>query len=359
MRRWADLMVVVAVLALVCGAVAQESKVHVVKKGDTLWDLSGYYLTNPFLWPDIYEANKMKINDPHWIYPGQEFQIPPVFATELEIVPPVTEEGEEIEVPPALEEELVDPALEAEVPERKFEVPAVAARLALIGGYLAMDEEVTGGYIIESEPPKVKDLTSTMTAYIDRGSMDGVNEGDLFTVFRVGRGIKHPKTGEYLGKIIRILGVVRATDVEDRTSRVLVDRSYEIIHINDRIMPYEPENLPIGEMAEPTTEMMEGHIVARKDLVTMLKPFDIVYIDQGEMHGAKVGDVFEVYRPGKEVKDPDTGDKVLLPENVVGGLQVLKLKGNSATAYMTGIAGTMDLKVGELIRLKSRIPSGG
>ena len=84
MRRWAELIVVLAVLTLVCGALAQETKVHVVKKGDTLWDLSGYYLTNPFLWPDIYEVNKLKINDPHWIYPGQEFVIPPVIPTDVE-----------------------------------------------------------------------------------------------------------------------------------------------------------------------------------------------------------------------------------------------------------------------------------
>jgi hypothetical protein len=357
MRRWAEFLIVLAVLALVCGALAQESKVHVVKKGDTLWDLSGYYLTNPFLWPDIFEANKMKINDPHWIYPGQEFVIPPVFPTAMEIPPPVT--GEEIETPPEIEEELEIPGLEPEVPPRTYEVPVVAARLALIGGYLAMDEEISGGYIIESEPPKTENITSSMSAYIDRGNLDGVNEGDMFTVFRVGRKITHPRTGEYLGKLVRILGVVRVTEVEDRTSRVAVDRSYEVIHINDRIMPYEAEDLPIGEIAEPTTAMMEGQIVARRDMVATLKPFDIVYVDQGSMHGARVGDVFEIYRHGKEMKDPDTGDKVRLPENIVGSLQVLKVKGNSSSAYVVSIGGNMDLESGELIRLTSRIPTGG
>jgi len=357
MRRWAELLVVIAVFALVCGAIAQETRVHVVKKGDTLWDLSGYYLTNPFLWPGIYEANKMKINDPHWIYPGQEFMIPPVFPTGVEAPPPVTEG--EIEAPPGIDEELEIPGLEAEVPMRTYEVPAVAARMALVGGYLAFDEEISGGYIIESDSPTVQDLTSSMTAYIDRGSMDGVNEGDMFTVFRVGRKVNHPKTGEYLGKIIRILGVVSAVDIEDRTSRVMIDRSFEGIRVNDRIMPYQAEDLPIGDIAEPTTAMMEGCIVARKDLVATLNPFDVVYIDQGSMNGAKIGDVFEIYRPGKEVKDPETGDKVLLPEKIVGSLQVLKVKDNTSSAYMVGTAGNVDLEAGELIRLTSRIPSGG
>ncbi len=43
-------------------------KVHIIERGDTLWDLAGKYLKNHFLWPQIWEANKY-IRDAHWIYP--------------------------------------------------------------------------------------------------------------------------------------------------------------------------------------------------------------------------------------------------------------------------------------------------
>lgn len=49
---------------------------HVVKKGDTLWDLAKLYLGDPFQWPQIYKLNTDKIKDPHWIYPGQRFSLP-------------------------------------------------------------------------------------------------------------------------------------------------------------------------------------------------------------------------------------------------------------------------------------------
>ena len=53
-----------------------KTKVHTVKKGDTLWDISKKYYGKPTLWTKIYNANKSKIKNPHWIYPGQKFVIP-------------------------------------------------------------------------------------------------------------------------------------------------------------------------------------------------------------------------------------------------------------------------------------------
>ncbi|MBE9533082.1 MAG: LysM peptidoglycan-binding domain-containing protein, partial [Proteobacteria bacterium] len=42
---------------------------HVVVRGDTLWDISGMFLTYPWHWPDIWQANP-QIENPHLIYPG-------------------------------------------------------------------------------------------------------------------------------------------------------------------------------------------------------------------------------------------------------------------------------------------------
>ena len=44
-------------------------QVHVVAKGDTLWQIAAKYYGNPYLWPQIWEKNQY-IMDAHWIYPG-------------------------------------------------------------------------------------------------------------------------------------------------------------------------------------------------------------------------------------------------------------------------------------------------
>ncbi len=49
---------------------------HVVKPGDTLWDLAKEYLKDPFRWPDVFQRNTDIVENPHWIYPGETIRIP-------------------------------------------------------------------------------------------------------------------------------------------------------------------------------------------------------------------------------------------------------------------------------------------
>ena len=123
--------------------------VYIIKKGDTLWDLSGQFLSDPFLWPKLWQSNQY-ITNPHWIYPGnpirfypfEEVKIPPTKPTEVkppEVKPP--EVKPEIAKKPPVEEkpveEVVPPVKPPEVVLRPEGIPPKDARWA---GFLTKEE---------------------------------------------------------------------------------------------------------------------------------------------------------------------------------------------------------------------------
>lgn len=70
-----------------------------VERGDTLWDLAEESYGNGAEWPRIHDANAQRIEDPHWIFPGQRLVVPDLGAKEpreveddrLPVDPPATQ----------------------------------------------------------------------------------------------------------------------------------------------------------------------------------------------------------------------------------------------------------------------------
>lgn len=342
MRTIAFSVAIIIILLTTVSIFSQEQgRLHTVRRGDTLWDLSAFYLHNPFLWPFIWQANTVKISDPHWIYPGQRFLIPPyVTKKEKVYITRIPEEKEELKKVKKVEAVVIA-------------VPIVAAQLSYKGGYITK-EKIEEGYIVESEPKNKENLIANNTVYIDLGENDGVQDGDIFTIFRWGRKIKDPETGKYLGKIVNILGKLVVNKVVENSSTTEIIQSFDIIKKYDMIMPFVPIDIPLRTELTIPESPIEGRLAAAKIEGTTIIPFDIVYINLGERDGVSVGDYFEIVRKGKVVSDPGPKKKVKLPEIIAGGLQILRTSSETSTCYITEINGNMDIKPGELLRLKGK-----
>jgi hypothetical protein len=49
-------------------------EIHLVRRGDTLWDLCDHYYANPWGWPKVWSYNP-QVTNPHWIYPGDQLRM--------------------------------------------------------------------------------------------------------------------------------------------------------------------------------------------------------------------------------------------------------------------------------------------
>ena len=137
---------------------------HKVNDGDTLWDLSRKYYSDPFKWGKIYNANLDLVNNPDRIYPKAEL-----------VIPDITEEVSPMQAPIAI----VAPALESA--EKIAEVKPVPAppqpQAPAVKKTPAPHAEMNGfgGDTLSAEMPKdQKEWSSSIKVVPDNWEEDGV-----------------------------------------------------------------------------------------------------------------------------------------------------------------------------------------
>lgn len=379
-RSLLALIVMAGVLFSVGVISAQQGNVvHKVMEGETLWDLAGRYFQNSFSWPLIWEANKQSIADPHWIYPGQELIIPPQTVSEqvaapdtaaiqpapqaeaapAEVVPQEEPQAEEVvyEQEPVVEEKpKVTSKAARSIGYTKKPIPVVSEQMAFAAGFISDEDDKPTGHIIGSDRKDVEGLMVNDPVYINLGSRDGVKPGDKYALYRTGKNVKHPVTKKNLGKLINIVGVLEIRDIEEKTSRAVLLKTFEPISRKEAFRPYAEISVPKDVSPLPVEKSNEGCIVAFKQSDVTATEYKVVYIDKGLANGIMPGDVFEIYRTGDKASDPDRGGKNIIPELVIGRLQVLSVRNNTSAAFISN-SNIEDIKVGEKIRLIKQVPS--
>jgi len=228
--------------------------VYVIKKGDTLWDLSQKFLDDPFLWPRLWQSNQY-ITNPHWIYPGNPVRFYPFEEAKglptkpTEIGPPAVKPPEakppeakpEVALKPPEEEKpaaaAVPPVRPPEVALKPEAVPPGEERRA---GFLTKEDFPGIGVVVEPKEQGRLIMAEGDIVYLAFKTREPIEVGEQFTIFRISPVIKHPLTGESLGRKVNILGECKIIGAQDAMYTAHIFKSYRAIERGDRLTHYLP-----------------------------------------------------------------------------------------------------------------------
>jgi hypothetical protein len=319
------LILLLGVLVLVAGmAYAQgtqetaglldEEMDYIIKKGDTLWDISERFYKDPFLWPLLWQQNQY-VTNPHWIFPGDRIRLYPYKLLIKEIEP-----GVGAPVPPG-----------RPLPAPPGEVVLRSYPEAFMSGFIT-DELDAAGCIVGARDERTM-LSEMDQVYLTFKKGLDVSPADQYTIFRIEGPIIHPITGHEIGKKVLILGRLQVTTTDGPVKTAEILQSYDPIYRGDRLMMYIP---PVDALPTLTFGKREyGWIVAAMESERSdFGDGDIVYIDRGANDGMRPGHLFEILRAGDWVIDPMSKEKVKLPDDVIGRLAVIGTQPRTSTAVI-------------------------
>src|SRR5207244_5775290 len=237
---------------------------YIIVRGDTLWDLAGKYLGNPYLWPQIWDQNRY-ITDAHWIYPGD-----PLIMPKLALVSERAGEAGAGIAPGA--EEAAGAGVAGQVIARPGAgeqlVPAIEEMALQCAHYVVSDGEDDSLYVLGSEMGATKvALSERDIVYLSKGSNAGVKAGDVYTLHHPPYDIKHPQTGRTIGHKVETTGWVRVILVQENSSTGVIERSCQDSHAGDYLKPFEKVSVPLivkrppPDRLTPPSGKIEGSII--------------------------------------------------------------------------------------------------
>ncbi|MBI5189514.1 MAG: LysM peptidoglycan-binding domain-containing protein [Nitrospirae bacterium] len=360
-RFFAGLVLGLFVFAAPAALMAEELAVpgkdggYTVKKGDTLWGLSGEYLDAPVNWPDLWKANP-QLKDPDLIYPGETLNIPGRAAGEPAAPPPG--EGQGVRDASAgdggastgmkKDEPFVEMGKTIfRLPEKpegqvividggpKERQPLASVTSILTAGFVAGNDIKT---MAIAGSPQIDRHMFTLTEEVYIADDGSLKPGDRLMTFRPGAVVFEPGSGRSLGHIMIVSGLLDVKSRKGDYALAEVSSAFTDVRISDRVVPYaDPQLIYEPAPSNPGLRGKWGYVAALKDNRGMNPQEGIIYLGIGSKEGVRSGDSFEVRRSGGRSTTDDgyyDSRKYVLPDVKVGDAVVLSVQPDTSTAVL-------------------------
>jgi hypothetical protein len=274
---------------------------YTVKRGDTLWGISGVFLRTPWRWPELWGMNLEEIRNPHLIFPGQILVLEKVDGrARLRLAQGVA--GDTIKLSPRVRSEPLDTDAIASIPMHLI-TPFLNEAVVF-----NTDELALAPRIVAAQEGRVL-IGRGDTAYVRGDTGDTRN----FRVFREAKPLVDPATRQVIGYEARYLGTAEQTrqgetrSVADGKEEIVpasfvVTSIREEVGIGDRLAPPPPSEFK-SYAPHPPSGPMAGQIVSVYGDAVNAGQNQIVSLNRGTADGLERGHVLALWRTGERVRD--------------------------------------------------------
>lgn len=239
--------------------------VHVVKKGDTLWELCERYFRNPYQWPRLWSYNP-QLQNPHWLEVGDQIRLKSATGNTAAAV--ATTGGSFI--------------------ESRRRVPPRTVFLREEG---FVEEGVDAWGEITGAPEDKSFLMDTDDVYLRIAPGKDVHIGQELSVYRPVRSVSK-------GKIVQLQGTLRVNqwNAKERFARATVIETMDVIERGARVaaIPRRFEVVPPVRNEKDIDAAILGSVYFHN----FYAKEQVLYVDKGSEDGLRPGNRLLVTRSG-------------------------------------------------------------
>jgi hypothetical protein len=296
---------------------------HVVKQGDTLWDVCDHYYNDPWAWPQLWAFNK-GITNPHWIYPGDRIRLLGASAPK--------KGGEPLRV-------------------RRTRDRTEGPILLKQNGFADPTELEKSGSVSGSKQERLL-LSERDELYLGKMGHLNPQPGQAYTVYRVRKKLVSPD-GTHVGHLVDIRGTVRIKKVDkNKAATGVITESVNPIERGDRVGPLRRRfrRLPVT----PADKTITGRVIGGFADKVYHGINELIFIDKGANHGVRKGNRFLVMQWGdgyKRLLQDEDDENPEFPREVTAEVLIIDLRKNASVGLIT--RATKETKAGDYVKMRS------
>ncbi|MDM8545885.1 peptidoglycan-binding protein [Candidatus Venteria ishoeyi] len=301
---------------------------YVVKKNDTVLDIVDVFVDKPWLMENAW------LPDTPSLYPGDEISLvqhagKPAFQIKRNRV---------VKLRPGV----IPTRTTRAIPK----IPLGSIQQFLFRPVVVeADELETAPYVIANANEQL--LMSTGDQVYIR-NLEEEQKGQAYLIVRRGQEYRDPVTDDVLAYEAVYLGEGRLTK-PGVIATLNITSAKQDIRQGDRLLSLPEREFEEDFIPSAPDYIEDARIIAVVNGMTQIGQYQVVVLNKGQRDNMQRGDLLAVYRGGDQIKDPVTGDELILPSIKAGRILLFKVFESVSFALVQKI--TRTIYVGDEVNL--------